>query len=116
MIYGNEALLLVNSERRSNLYVYRASAGPSCCPLFAPSTGHGLFENAGCPASYRQFRQCPNAHVCPLVLPGAVSAVGKQVGLTLEQVKAVLEQHPELYSARVRQALTWAGTACSNES
>ena len=33
---------------------------------------------------------------------GYLNTLPKQAGLTLEQVKMVLEQHPELYSSRVR--------------
>jgi len=40
----------------------------------------------------------------------------KQTGLTFEQVKTVLEQHPEVYPARVRRALAWAETASSGEN
>lgn len=39
-----------------------------------------------------------------------------QAGLTLEQVKTVLEQHPELYPSRVQRALAWAESARSGES
>lgn len=47
---------------------------------------------------------------------GYLNILPKQAGLTLEQVKMVLEQHTELYSSRVRQALAWAETASSGES
>jgi hypothetical protein len=40
----------------------------------------------------------------------------QQAGLTFEQVKTVLEQHPELYPSRVKQALAWAEQASSGES
>ncbi|MGI4743320.1 MAG: hypothetical protein ACRYG7_49850 [Janthinobacterium lividum] len=39
-----------------------------------------------------------------------------QAGLTFEQLKTALEQHPELYPARVRQALAWAENARAGES
>lgn len=51
-----------------------------------------------------------------LSIVGYLDTRPKQAGLTLEQVKARLEQHRELYPARVRQALAWAETASSGES
>jgi len=51
-----------------------------------------------------------------LSVVGYLNTLPKQAGLTLEQVKTVLEQHPELYAARVRQALAWAEQASSGES
>ena len=51
-----------------------------------------------------------------LAVVGYLNSSPKQVGLTFEEVKIVLEQHPELYPARVRQALAWAENAGSGES
>lgn len=51
-----------------------------------------------------------------LAVVGYLNSSPKQAGLTFEQVKAVLEQHPELYPARVRQALAWAESAGPGES
>lgn len=51
-----------------------------------------------------------------LAVVGYLNSLPKQVGLTFEQVKTVLEQHPELYPARVRQALAWAESAGPGES
>lgn len=51
-----------------------------------------------------------------LSVVGYLTTLPKQADLTFKQVKTVLEQHPELYPARVRQALTWAENASSGES
>lgn len=51
-----------------------------------------------------------------LAVVGYLNSSPKQVGLTFEQVKTALEQHPELYPSRVRQALDWAENANSGES
>jgi hypothetical protein len=51
-----------------------------------------------------------------LAVVGYLHALPEQAGLTFEQVKTVLEQHPELYPSRVRQALAWAESARSGES
>jgi hypothetical protein len=51
-----------------------------------------------------------------LAVVGYLNSSPKQVGLTFEQVKTVLEQHPELYPGRVRQALAWAENAGPGES
>lgn len=51
-----------------------------------------------------------------LSVVGYLSPSPKLVGLTLEQVKTVLEQHQEVYPSRVRQALAWAESASSGES
>ena len=51
-----------------------------------------------------------------LPIVGYLSPSPKLVGLTLEQVKTVLEQHQEVYPSRVRQALAWAENASSGES
>jgi hypothetical protein len=51
-----------------------------------------------------------------LAVVGYLNKLPKQAGLTFEQVKTVLEQHPELYPSRVRQALAWAENASSGET
>ena len=51
-----------------------------------------------------------------LAVVGYLNSSLKQIGLTFEQVKTVLEQHPELYPGRVRQALVWAENASPGES
>jgi len=50
-----------------------------------------------------------------LSVVGYLSPSPKLIGLTLEQVKTVLEQHREVYPSRVRQALDWAENASSGE-
>jgi hypothetical protein len=51
-----------------------------------------------------------------LAVVGYLNTLPKQAGLTFEQVKTMLEQHPELYPSRVRQALAWAENASSGET
>jgi hypothetical protein len=51
-----------------------------------------------------------------LAVVGYLNTLPKQAGLTFEQVKTVLEQHPELYPSRVQRALAWAEQASSGES
>jgi hypothetical protein len=51
-----------------------------------------------------------------LSVVGYLSPSPKLVGLTLAQVRTVLERHSEVYPARVRQALAWAEQASSGES
>ena len=50
-----------------------------------------------------------------LAVVGYLQSWPKQAGLSFEQVKVVLEQHPELYPERVRQALAWAEQASPGE-
>jgi hypothetical protein len=51
-----------------------------------------------------------------LAVVGYLHTLPKQAGLTFEQVKTILEQHPELYPTRVRRALEWAESASPGES
>jgi hypothetical protein len=51
-----------------------------------------------------------------LSIIGYLNTFPKQAGLTLAQVAAALQQHPELTPMRVRRALDWAESASSGQS
>ena len=51
-----------------------------------------------------------------LAVVGYLHPSPSQTGLTFEQVKTALEQHPEVYPSRVREALAWAKSASPGES
>jgi hypothetical protein len=51
-----------------------------------------------------------------LAVVGYLHRSPKRTGLTFEQVKTALEQHPEVYPWRVRAALAWAENASPGES
>jgi hypothetical protein len=51
-----------------------------------------------------------------LAVVGYLHPSPTQAGLTFEQVKTALEQHPEVYPWRVREALAWAESTSPGES
>ena len=51
-----------------------------------------------------------------LAVIGYLNTFHKQAGMTLEQVKTVLQEHGELYPGRIRQAIAWAESASPGQS